>query len=42
MSGSVAGRNFRFAECKTETGGKNSSTLFQGLVLEVRASGGVP
>ncbi len=42
MSGSVAGRSFRFAECKTETGGKNSSTLFQGLVLEVRASGGVP
>lgn len=42
MSGTVAGRSFRFAECKTETGGKNSSTLFQGLVLEVRAGGGVP
>ncbi|NGM46943.1 hypothetical protein G5B31_15505 [Rhodobacter sp. SGA-6-6] len=42
MSGTVAGRSFRFAECKTETGGKNSSTLFQGLVLEVRASGSVP
>lgn len=42
MRGTVAGRSFRFAECKTETGGKNSSTLFQGLVLEVRASGTVP
>ncbi len=42
MSGSVAGRSFRFAECKTATGGKNSSTLFQGLVLEIRASGSVP
>lgn len=42
MSGSVASRSFRFAECKTETGGKNSSILFQGLVLEVRAGGSVP
>jgi hypothetical protein len=42
MSGSIAGRSFRFAECKTETGGKNSSTLFKGIVLEVRSSGSTP
>jgi hypothetical protein len=42
MSGSIAGRSFRFAECKTETGGKNSSTLFKGIVLEVRSSGTMP
>jgi len=42
MNGKVAGRTFRFAECKTETGGKNSSTLFQGVVIEVQASGTVP
>ncbi len=42
MNGKVAGRAFRFAECKTETGGKNSSTLFQGVVIEVRSGGNLP
>lgn len=42
MNGKVADRAFRFAECKTETGGKNSSTLFQGVVVEVRSSGAMP
>ena len=42
MAGQIADRRFRFAECKTETGGKNSSTLFKGVVLEVQGKGGVP
>ncbi|MGL4319769.1 MAG: hypothetical protein ACRCS3_02815 [Paracoccaceae bacterium] len=42
MSGQVAGRNFRFAECTTATGGKNSRTLFKGVVLIVDARGGMP
>jgi len=42
MTGHVADCQFRFAECKTETGGKNSSTLFKGVVLEVQSKGGVP
>lgn len=37
MSGQIAGRPFCFAEVKTETGGKNSSTLFDGVVVEVKA-----
>jgi hypothetical protein len=37
MSGQIAGRSFSFAEVKTETGGKNSSTLFDGVVIEVKA-----
>lgn len=35
MSGKIADRPFRFAEVKTETGGKNSSTLFDGVVIEL-------
>lgn len=42
MSGQVAGRSFRFAECRTETGGKNSSTLFKGVVVEVTNDPKVP
>lgn len=42
MSGRVADRYFSFAECKTETGGKNSSTLFQGVVIQVQGRQGVP
>lgn len=42
MNGKLAGRTFRFAECKTETGGKNSSTLFQGVVIEVQSMGTMP
>ncbi len=42
MDGRVAGRSFRFAECKTETGGKNSSTLFKGIVLDVQSAGTLP
>ncbi len=37
MSGQIAARPFCFAEVKTETGGKNSSTLFDGVVIEVKA-----
>lgn len=42
MSGTVADRRFSFAECKTETGGKNSSTLFRGVVLEAQSKPGMP
>jgi hypothetical protein len=42
MSGQLAGRNFRFAECKTATGGKNSRTLFKGVVLILDARDGMP
>lgn len=42
MQGRVADRSFRFAECKTETGGKNSSTLFRGVVLCVQSAGTLP
>jgi hypothetical protein len=42
MDGRVADRSFRFAECKTETGGKNSSTLFKGIVLDVQSAGTLP
>lgn len=42
MEGHVAERSFRFAECKTETGGKNSSTLFKGIVLDVQSAGTLP
>lgn len=34
ISGRIGGRSIRFAEMKLETGGKNSSTLFQGIVAE--------
>jgi hypothetical protein len=42
MEGRIADRSFRFAECKTETGGKNSSTLFKGIVLDVQSAGTLP
>lgn len=42
MEGRIAERHFRFAECKTETGGKNSSTLFRGVVLCVQSAGNLP
>lgn len=42
MSGKVADRSFHFAECKRETGGKNSRTLFKGVVLVVESKGGLP
>ena len=42
MSGQLAGRYFRFAECETATGGKNSRTLFKGVVLIVDARDGMP
>lgn len=35
MSGTLAGRWFRFTEVKTETGGKHSRVLFRGVVVEV-------
>lgn len=34
ISGKIGDRAIRFAEVKLETGGKNSSTLFQGIVAE--------
>jgi hypothetical protein len=34
LTGKIGGRAVRFAEAKIETGGKNSSILFQGIVLE--------
>lgn len=42
MAGTVADRKFRFAECKTETGGKNSRPLFKGVVLVVESKGTLP
>ncbi|MEZ5798631.1 MAG: hypothetical protein R3D63_14820 [Paracoccaceae bacterium] len=42
MSGKVADRHFRFAECKTETGGKSSSVLFKGVVVELQSRGNMP
>ena len=42
MEGRIADRAFRFAECKTETGGDDSSTLFKGVVLEVKSAGTLP
>lgn len=35
MAGEVAGRRFSFTEVKTETGGKNSRTLFKGVVVTI-------
>jgi hypothetical protein len=34
LSGRIGDRPIRFAEVKIETGGKNSSTLFRGVVME--------
>lgn len=34
ISGRIGDRSIRFAELKLETGGKNSTTLFQGIVAE--------
>lgn len=42
MAGTVADRRFRFAECKTETGGKNSRPLFKGVVMVVESKGTLP
>jgi hypothetical protein len=42
MSGRVADRWFRFTEVKTETGGKHSRTLFQGVVVEVENRHSLP
>jgi hypothetical protein len=39
LSGELAGQRFTWAEIETETGGKNSRTLFHGLLLEVPAPG---
>ncbi len=33
LTGSIGGRNIRMAEVKVETGGKNSHTLFKGIVF---------
>ncbi|MGL5009804.1 MAG: hypothetical protein ACRC6I_07960, partial [Paracoccaceae bacterium] len=35
MSGTIGGRKYQFIEVKTETGGKHSRTLFDGVVVEV-------
>jgi hypothetical protein len=35
LSGKLAGRTMRFAEVLVETGGKNSRTLFDGIVIEL-------
>jgi hypothetical protein len=35
LSGTLAGRTMRFAEVLVETGGKNSRTLFDGIVIEL-------
>lgn len=40
--GQVAGRTFRFAEVRTATGGKNSRTLFRGIVMDVPCRAGLP
>lgn len=42
MSGTVAERAFHFAECRTETGGKNSRVLFKGVVLDLESQKGLP
>lgn len=42
MSGRMADRGFRFAEVKTETGGKNSRVLFDGVVVEVSTRAPLP
>jgi hypothetical protein len=39
LTGRLAGQVFTWAEVETETGGKNSRTLFHGLLLEVPAPG---
>jgi hypothetical protein len=42
MSGLIVDRNYRFAEVKTATGGKNSQTLFDGVVIEVATRKSLP
>lgn len=42
ISGQIAGRTFRFAEVRTATGGKNSRTLFRGIVLQLACRPGLP
>ncbi len=42
MSGTIAERQYQFLEIKTETGGKNSRTLFDGVVVEVATRRSLP
>lgn len=42
LSGQLAGQWFRLAEVKTETGGKNSQTLFRGVVITLHSRGRPP
>ena len=42
MSGTIAGRQYQFVELKTETGGKNSRTLFDGVVVEIATRVALP
>lgn len=42
LSGQLAGQWFRLAEVKTETGGKNSQTLFRGVVITLHSRGKPP
>jgi hypothetical protein len=42
LSGHIAGRAIRLAEVRIERGGKNSSTLFRGVVAEVATSAPLP
>lgn len=39
LSGHLAGQPFAWSEVETETGGRNSRTLFHGLLIEVPAPG---
>jgi hypothetical protein len=42
LSGVVGGRSIRFGEVKVETGGKNSRTLFDGLVISFPMQSDIP
>ena len=42
LSGLVGGRSIRFGEVKVETGGKHSTTLFDGLVISFPLKSDVP
>lgn len=42
LSGTIAERRYQFLEVKTETGGKNSRVLFNGVVVEVATRAALP
>lgn len=42
LSGTIAGRSWRFAEVRTESGGKNNRVYFDGAVVAVQAAAPLP